>query len=415
MKIIRLTAENFMRLVAVEIKPEDNTIMITGKNGAGKSSVLEAIFAAFGGKKALPKKPIRDGQDSAKVEIETEEFTVKLNITKNNSYLEITNRDGFKAKSPQALLDRIVGKIAFDPISFSREEPRQQRTMLMNLLALDFSDIDEQLQAIKINRSNTLREKERLQHEAERITFTANLSEEEVNVLDLTHELQAAIEHNNNVGKQVELHLMYEEDLNSLHENIQNAKADIEELRENVKKLEAKRTTISKLYDELNIPKPIDISVIETAIQDIEATNSLIRNNQQKKQLTAAVAKETKTFSLLGQKMKGLEVERADRLAKVEMPVEGLSVTEDCITYEGIPLSQVNSAKRLEVGIAISMALNPKLRVLRIDGNCLDSETQAILSKIVKDNNYQLWEEKTDESGKVGIVIEDGMIKKGGA
>ena len=39
MKIIRLSAENVKRLVAVEIEPTGNLVEITGKNGAGKTSV----------------------------------------------------------------------------------------------------------------------------------------------------------------------------------------------------------------------------------------------------------------------------------------------------------------------------------------------------------------------------------------
>ena len=38
MKIVRLTAENIKRLVAVEITPDGNVVQITGKNGAGKTS-----------------------------------------------------------------------------------------------------------------------------------------------------------------------------------------------------------------------------------------------------------------------------------------------------------------------------------------------------------------------------------------
>ena len=47
MKILTLTAENFMRLAAVEITPDGNMVQITGRNGMGKSSVLNAIWAAI--------------------------------------------------------------------------------------------------------------------------------------------------------------------------------------------------------------------------------------------------------------------------------------------------------------------------------------------------------------------------------
>ena len=38
-KIIKLQAENVKRLKAIEITPAGNTVIITGKNAQGKSSV----------------------------------------------------------------------------------------------------------------------------------------------------------------------------------------------------------------------------------------------------------------------------------------------------------------------------------------------------------------------------------------
>lgn len=49
MKIIEFRAERFKRLTAVDITPAGNTVIISGKNGQGKSSVLDAIWLALGG------------------------------------------------------------------------------------------------------------------------------------------------------------------------------------------------------------------------------------------------------------------------------------------------------------------------------------------------------------------------------
>ena len=49
MKIIALQAENLKRLVAVDIRPDGNLVQITGKNGAGKTSVLDAIWWCLAG------------------------------------------------------------------------------------------------------------------------------------------------------------------------------------------------------------------------------------------------------------------------------------------------------------------------------------------------------------------------------
>lgn len=54
MKIVQLTAENVKRLTAVSIAPDGNLVQITGRNGQGKTSVLDAIWWALAGMYAEP-------------------------------------------------------------------------------------------------------------------------------------------------------------------------------------------------------------------------------------------------------------------------------------------------------------------------------------------------------------------------
>ena len=67
MKIISLQSENIKKIKAVEIRPTDNTVIISGKNGQSKSSVLDSIYYALGGKDKIPSKPIRDGEKKAEM------------------------------------------------------------------------------------------------------------------------------------------------------------------------------------------------------------------------------------------------------------------------------------------------------------------------------------------------------------
>lgn len=83
-KIVRLTAENVKRLVAVEIRPnpDGNLVIVGGRNAAGKSSVLDAIMFALAGKKALPAKPIREGKSAeSKIEGYGFDFLRRLRLT----------------------------------------------------------------------------------------------------------------------------------------------------------------------------------------------------------------------------------------------------------------------------------------------------------------------------------------------
>ena len=76
MKIIKLEAENIQKIKAVEITPEGNTVIISGKNSQGKTSVLDSIAMALGGKNMIPQKPIRKGQKEATVKVDLESHHV---------------------------------------------------------------------------------------------------------------------------------------------------------------------------------------------------------------------------------------------------------------------------------------------------------------------------------------------------
>ncbi len=61
-KISSLELENVKRIRAVQIVPTaDGLTVIGGRNGQGKTSVLDAIAWALGGNKLRPQNPNRDG------------------------------------------------------------------------------------------------------------------------------------------------------------------------------------------------------------------------------------------------------------------------------------------------------------------------------------------------------------------
>ena len=400
MKIIQLQADNFKRLVAIDIKPDGNMVVITGKNGAGKSSVLDSIMAGLCGKKYSLKKPVRDGEDRATVNIDMGDYKVMRTFTKDGGgTLKVTNAEGWVMPSPQALLDKIVGKIAFDPMSFSKQEAKEQRKLLMELLGLDFTDLDAKVDSIKMSRTECNTRKTTYQFEADQITFTSGLPGEEVNITELGKKLSEAVK------------------VNAERDNLIRRRKPLEEMRNSVQadieKLVEELTNYSKQLMEIGIiPDEVNDNSIALEIQAIDETNSKIRFNKMKKDLQKFVQDQKDVYSRLGKQMKEIEEAKAKRLAAVKMPVEGLVVTDEGVEFEGIPLAQVNNAKKLEIGIALSMAMNPDLRVLRMDGNGCDKNTLEAISKVVGDKGYQCWVEKTTDNGDVGIVIESGAVKK---
>ena len=103
MRIISLETTNYKRAKHVKIEPDGSLVVVAGKNGQGKSSVLDSIAAALGGanSKTTPK-PIRDGEDRAEIILETEELTVTRVFTPSGSRLTLTGKDGTKHTKAQA-------------------------------------------------------------------------------------------------------------------------------------------------------------------------------------------------------------------------------------------------------------------------------------------------------------------------
>ena len=93
MKIVNLKAEN-IKLVAVEISPTDNTVIVTGKNGAGKSSVLDAIWWGALRHETYSGKLIRDGQTKASIRLDLGTIIVERIFSEKGSTLKVMADNG---------------------------------------------------------------------------------------------------------------------------------------------------------------------------------------------------------------------------------------------------------------------------------------------------------------------------------
>src|SRR4029077_546143 len=109
MRVIELRSENFKRLHAVAIRPDSNLVQITGRNGAGKSSVLDSLWAAFAGKDVCPSVPIRKGQKRAKIRVDLGEIIVTRQFAREDegsdytTSITVENAEGARFPSPQRM------------------------------------------------------------------------------------------------------------------------------------------------------------------------------------------------------------------------------------------------------------------------------------------------------------------------
>ncbi|MFW6030132.1 MAG: AAA family ATPase, partial [Halanaerobiales bacterium] len=144
MRIAKLMTENFKRLKTIEIDFEGkNVVKITGKNEQGKSSILQAIWSALGGKNAMPNEPIRKGEDKSVIRLELDDLLVERITTRSgdsfDTRLKVTDINGDDVKAPQSTLDSLISKIGIRPRDFAESSKDEQVDMLLEVLDLDFS------------------------------------------------------------------------------------------------------------------------------------------------------------------------------------------------------------------------------------------------------------------------------------
>jgi len=423
MKIINLKSQNFKGIVAIDITPKSNTVVISGKNGAGKTSAMDSIWYTLcwkAGSKGTPM-PIRKGEKFAEVTLTlcedlTEEqikqgvkpkplFIVNRKWTSNdNTYLKVTNAEGFVPPlPPQKLLDEFIGYLSFDPGEFLRMSGKEQKELLIKITGYDYTSMENKINDLREKRRKQGQEVKLLSGAREEITIP-DLPEQLIDTSKLSDKYDQAITINNQIT-------IEEGKAKDSKRFIDEAKEEIKRLEEDIKKREEALKT-SELW--LLSNKATDTESIKTEINNAYTINDQIKARERNRAADQKQKESQEVYDKFTEEIDKnvLEMGAALLASWSKIPDQKLSLTEDGIAYEGIPFSQIAYSEQLKVAIGIAMALNPKLRVIFIsDYSLLDSESKEAVKKMSDKEGYQVWAESVD-TGEFGFLIEDGKVKE---
>jgi hypothetical protein len=399
MKIVRLTAENIKRLKAVEITPNGNVQVITGRNAQGKTSVLDAIWLALGGGTAAREtaRPIRAGEDKASVTLDLGDLLVTRTWTGDKTALVVKSAEGARYPSPQGVLDALVGRLSFDPLEFTRLSGRDQIAALLDLVNLDVDlpALAAERAKLYAERTEIGREGKALEGQSTGLGPVEDAPAEELSASDLIVRIRTAQE----TERRQELD----------RRAVERWTDAIEELE---RQLTVARGGLAAAQDAVDQHQPIeDVAALEHDLATVEETNRAVRRNADRSAVVGKLEAARASYRETTAAIEKIDHAKAEALSKAVFPVAGLGFDDDGVTYNGVPFSQASSAEQIRVSLAMAMSLNPELRVIRIlDGSLLDSDNLALIAEMAADQDYQVWIERVGDAASVGVVIEDGAV-----
>ncbi len=428
MKIVSLTVVNIKGIEAVHIEPDPDghLVVISGKNGAGKSTAIDSIGYTVGGKDLVCEEPIRRGarKGSTKVVLDNG-LVVERFYTPGGGRLVATPKDSGPMSKPQTFLDALVGPISFDPLAFSRMSPKAQRETLAKLIGLDTTELDRERQDVYDARTVENREMHRLEGVLSEVEKDDDAPAEPVDVGGLVAELreadakhaqfratnETAADYRNRARNcqeiaehsQVEI-AQLEKQIEMANRRVKNETEAAEGLQQNAA---ARDQEAAKLAESLP-----DRDTIKDRIEEAGGINDKVRANEQYTKLAEQIAGYGQKVGALSGKLSDLDAQKLQRITDAKYPIEGLALDEDSVLYNTLPLTQASQAEELRISVAIGIAMNPELRLLLIrDGDHLDDESLCLVGKMAEESDSQLWIERIREDAATSVVIEGGRVK----
>ena len=133
MRISKLKVENLYGIEQLEL--DGKSVELSGSNGMGKSSVLDAIRLALTNN-SKRKCIVKNGKNEGRIFVQFDDGTTidRKKRTDKSDYKSIKDEKGNDINSPENFLKEIFTPLQLEPVEFLNMSEREQNRLLLNLI-----------------------------------------------------------------------------------------------------------------------------------------------------------------------------------------------------------------------------------------------------------------------------------------
>jgi len=409
-KINRLEIENVKRVKAIQLQPSSSGLtIIGGRNGQGKTSVLDAIAWALGGKKFEPSAAHREGSVSdPKLHVELSNGII-VERSGKNSALKVLDPSG--KKSGQRLLDSFIENLALDLPKFMQATPAEKCKTLLQIIGVsdELMKLDNEESTLYSRRTEIGRIADQKKKFAAEMQFFPDVPKEPVSAAELISQQQEILKRNaENQRKRENVDAIQRKQNEALAKR-DELKAKIEELEVEIARLGADLSDAQKSALDL---RDESTEELEKNIADVDALNTKIRANLDRERAEIDAEGFSKQYQNLTHDIEEIRKARKDLLEKADLPLPGLSVENGELTYQGQKWDCMSSSEQLKVAVAIVRKLNPECGFVLMDKlEQMDTDTLREFGAWLEEEGLQVIATRVSTDGECSIIIEDGYAK----
>ena len=433
-KIKTIQVENLKSISFEKLELNGASIIVTGKNDSGKSTLLRSIIDRIRGEK--PELIVKQGEKRgmAYLELDTnEKFEWKFEEGKEDKLTFITDK-GIRVASSKAINERFFPP-AFDINAWMAAPPKKQSAMLQALVGLDFTKIDAEYDAAYKHRTFCNAEFNKAIALLNAVPTESMEPVEEVDISILTAEqeaLRAALnqQYLENKKQNDLLRDQYKEQSKKNEDDVRTFNKNIDQMHADVQKAETALTILKeygyagkevdkwlsdktaaipiwKSFDPLPEPEyiqelPDDSELVAIGLKIAEAakTNQLAQGYRKYLEMLNAKDAAQVAAQQADLAVKEIQERKEDMIKNTVLP-EGIEFTDNGISINGLPLdeSQISSSLKAITGLRLAVLNLGEVNAVYFDASFLDRDNYNHIQKWADENNLQLLVERPDWDG----------------